>query len=84
MRQKFTQNTINTYSIKCKAVEARVCRTKNTCVSLGGGGSEDAELHSYNRNMYLFDTTTKHHGALRLAKFNYLKNILRVNLKVGT
>jgi len=54
------------------------------CLSPGGGGSEDAELHSFNQDMYLFDTTTKHHGALRLAKFSYLKNMLKVNLKVGT
>ena len=49
----------------------------------GGGGREDAELHNFNRDVYLYDTTSKHHHALRLAKFNYLKNILRVNLKVG-
>ena len=53
------------------------------CFLSGGGGSIDAEMHNINRDVFLFDTTVDHNNAIRINAVDYVKNVMRIDLKVG-
>ena len=43
----------------------------------------DAEIHNFNQDVYLYDTSVVHNNALRLHAVDYVKNVMMINLKVG-
>ena len=43
----------------------------------------DAEIHNFNRDVYLYDTSVVHNNALRLHAVDYVNNTMMINLKVG-
>ena len=40
-------------------------------------------MHNFNRDVFLFDRTVGYNNALRITAMNYVRNVMRIDLKVG-
>ena len=51
-------------------------------IFLGGGGSVDSEMHNFSRDVFLYDRTVGQNNALRIRARDYVRNVLKIDLKV--